>query len=495
MLVLTTERPPNQYTRTIKIIGVVNTLREEEKELLLSAAVRLWGKNLCNVLNAIPVESKRQTRPKVTAIISTSVYFDNAPKKFKKPTIKKECSHGDIFDGRNSLSRYINVQGPTKHKALIDLKCEERSPRDTSYTKVSKIEYQVRQHWLKRKYMKQPGLSSLTPSQSNFANSLKKGFMSSFKTEISEQSCKNEEGDTRNTSKEYDKCELPQVELEEMEKSFRENESHLDNSFAYADVLNCSKSGYSEAENGEARVSEKMTTRVYKTFANNLKKMFRSNKTYGWNWGNPTDPKLNWWKRAEGWLKYAFQGSAKTFSEKDKKVFQELTEMDWKKESKSNIDNDDRIPLTGNFFKCVIILVWIENDLKRTFPNDKFFQSSEAKKTLFNVLKAYNLYDNKWGYVQGMNFIAASLVYHSSAEIAFWLFVSLIFDYQLRENYKPGFPGVKEVNAEIEKLLELKWPKVFKLFKETDTDFGMLTLEIIMSLFGTALPLSVTVSA
>jgi hypothetical protein len=55
-----------------------------------------------------------------------------------------------------------------------------------------------------------------------------------------------------------------------------------------------------------------------------------------------------------------------------------------------------------------------------------------------------------------MNFIAGSLVYHSSPEIAFWLFVSLIFDYQLRENYKPGFPGVKEINEEIEKLLEQK---------------------------------------
>lgn len=129
--------------------------------------------------------------------------------------------------------------------------------------------------------MKQPGLSSLTPSQSIFKTTLKEGFMGSFKTEISEQSCKNEEGDTRNTSKEYDKCDLPQEELEEMEKSFRERESHLDSSFACADVLNCSKSGYSEAEHGEARVSEKMTTRVYKTFANNLKKMFKSTRSYG----------------------------------------------------------------------------------------------------------------------------------------------------------------------------------------------------------------------
>lgn len=132
--------------------------------------------------------------------------------------------------------------------------------------------------------------------------------------------------------------------------------------------------------------------------------------------------------------------------------------------------------------------------MKRTFPHDKYFQSSETKKILFDVLKAYTLYDNTWGYVQGMNFIAGSLIYHASPDIAFWLFVSLIFDYHLRENYKLGFPGVTKINEEIQKLLSTKWPKLSKLFVSTDTDFGMFTLEIIMSLFGIALPLSSTVS-
>ena len=93
-----------------------------------------------------------------------------------------------------------------------------------------------------------------------------------------------------------------------------------------------------------------------------------------------------------------------------------------------------------------------------------------------------------------MNFIAASLIYHSSPDIAFWLFVSLIFDYQLRDNYKLGFPGVEKINKEILKVLEYQWPKLAKLFKSTETDFGMFTLEIIMSLFGITIPLDLTVS-
>lgn len=110
------------------------------------------------------------------------------------------------------------------------------------------------------------------------------------------------------------------------------------------------------------------------------------------------------------------------------------------------------------------------------------------------MLKAFSLYDNTWGYVQGMNFIAASLIYHSSPDIAFWLFVSLIFDYHLRENYRAGFPGVEHINYQITCKLEEQWPKLYKLFTSTDTDFGMFTLEIIMSLFGIAIPLELTVS-
>lgn len=58
--------------------------------------------------------------------------------------------------------------------------------------------------------------------------------------------------------------------------------------------------------------------------------------------------------------------------------------MDVRKESKNDNKDDDKIQLT----------VCIENDLKRTFPNDKFYKDSRSTKILFDVLKAYTLYDN-----------------------------------------------------------------------------------------------------
>jgi hypothetical protein len=45
-----------------------------------------------------------------------------------------------------------------------------------------------------------------------------------------------------------------------------------------------------------------------------------------------------------------------------------------------------------------------------------------------------------------MNFIGAALLYHCSEEVAFWLFVSLIEDYDLRDIYEQGTPGVYKHN-------------------------------------------------
>jgi hypothetical protein len=55
---------------------------------------------------------------------------------------------------------------------------------------------------------------------------------------------------------------------------------------------------------------------------------------------------------------------------------------------------------------------------------------------------AFAKYDPSIGYVQGMNFIVGALLYHSSEDITFWLFVSLIEDYELRDIYQPRLPGL-----------------------------------------------------
>jgi hypothetical protein len=55
----------------------------------------------------------------------------------------------------------------------------------------------------------------------------------------------------------------------------------------------------------------------------------------------------------------------------------------------------------------------IEKDLPRTQPENPTFQLPEYLNTLREVLVGYARLDWEVGYVQGMNFIAAALVYHS----------------------------------------------------------------------------------
>ena len=54
----------------------------------------------------------------------------------------------------------------------------------------------------------------------------------------------------------------------------------------------------------------------------------------------------------------------------------------------------------------------------------------------------YDLFWNdlmiKIGYVQGMNFIAAILLYHAEEYIAFWLFIMIFERFEMRDIYLPS---------------------------------------------------------
>ena len=52
-----------------------------------------------------------------------------------------------------------------------------------------------------------------------------------------------------------------------------------------------------------------------------------------------------------------------------------------------------------------------------------------------------------------MNFIAGSLLWHSSEVMAFWLFVGLIEECELRDLYLPGFPGLSKHSQMIDMLI------------------------------------------
>ena len=59
------------------------------------------------------------------------------------------------------------------------------------------------------------------------------------------------------------------------------------------------------------------------------------------------------------------------------------------------------------------------------------------------------------GYVQGMNFIVGSMLYHCNEEIAFWMFVTLIEEFELRDIFEPYLPGLYKHCYVIKKLIKI----------------------------------------
>lgn len=54
----------------------------------------------------------------------------------------------------------------------------------------------------------------------------------------------------------------------------------------------------------------------------------------------------------------------------------------------------------------------IQRDLPRTLPASNFFQDRSGQEVLFQLTRAYALYDEAVGYCQGISFIAAALLLH-----------------------------------------------------------------------------------
>jgi len=83
--------------------------------------------------------------------------------------------------------------------------------------------------------------------------------------------------------------------------------------------------------------------------------------------------------------------------------------------------------------------IQIEKDLPRTYPEILFIRpDSPGGKQLRNILFVFSTTDLEVGYVQGMNFIAAGLLYHSSESHGFWLMMKLFELLDLRDVYRQG---------------------------------------------------------
>ena len=87
-----------------------------------------------------------------------------------------------------------------------------------------------------------------------------------------------------------------------------------------------------------------------------------------------------------------------------------------------------------------------------------------------------------------MNYIVAALLLHCSEVIAFWLFVSLIEDFELRDIYLPTLPGLFKHSQMIDILLEQHLPSVSSHFKQHNIKTELFASEWIFGLFSSVIP-------
>ncbi|CAM6030308.1 unnamed protein product [Sphagnum balticum] len=137
----------------------------------------------------------------------------------------------------------------------------------------------------------------------------------------------------------------------------------------------------------------------------------------------------------------------------------------------------------------------IIRDISRTFPSHVFFQQRHGpgQRSLYNVLKAYAVYDRDVGYVQGMGFLAGLLLLYMSEEDAFWLLVALLkgaVHSPMEGLYLVGLPLVQQYLFQFERLVQDLVPKVGKHFENEMINPSMYASQWFITVFSYSFPFS-----
>ena len=96
----------------------------------------------------------------------------------------------------------------------------------------------------------------------------------------------------------------------------------------------------------------------------------------------------------------------------------------------------------------------IKRDMGARTSFSKYLMSAGLQDGLFNVCKAYALFDEGVGYAQGINFISMPLLFNMPEEEAFSLLVRLMNKYNLRDLFVQDMPGLHLHLYQFERLLE-----------------------------------------
>ncbi|CAI9770202.1 unnamed protein product [Fraxinus pennsylvanica] len=135
----------------------------------------------------------------------------------------------------------------------------------------------------------------------------------------------------------------------------------------------------------------------------------------------------------------------------------------------------------------------IIRDISRTFPSHVFFQQRHGpgQRSLYNVLKAYSVFDREVGYVQGMGFVAGLLLLYMSEEDAFWLLVALLkgaVHAPMEGLYLVGLPLVQQYLFQFDQLVKDHLPRLGEHFVQEMINPSMYASQWFITVFSYSLP-------
>lgn len=150
----------------------------------------------------------------------------------------------------------------------------------------------------------------------------------------------------------------------------------------------------------------------------------------------------------------------------------------------------------------------IRRDLGSRTSYSKYFMSQRNQEGLFNICKAYALYDSGVGYAQGMNFIAMPLLFNVSELVstlaaiptninlmqmddgeAFTLMVKLMNKYGMRNMFIQDMPGLHLHLYQFERLLEDLQPALACHLHRRGVSPGLYATQWFLTLFAYRFPL------
>ncbi|KAF9105040.1 GTPase-activating protein [Mortierella sp. GBA35] len=132
----------------------------------------------------------------------------------------------------------------------------------------------------------------------------------------------------------------------------------------------------------------------------------------------------------------------------------------------------------------------IQRDMSRTFPNHEYFQAEGlGQESLFNVVKAYSLYDAEVGYCQGLSFVVGPLLLNMPDEEAFCVLVKMMSSYDMRGHFTPDMNTLQLRLFQFEQLMEETVPMIHKHFLNQGIRSTMYASQWFMTLFAYKFPL------